>query len=292
MRFTSRLASDQTDLIKMRHFVTTVQTQMGATHTNLHVGDISWWWFQNNFHHSNYFQLWEDAAGELQAMACLWKGSDESWLFTPCVASDGAGYEEVFAWAQQQQTSAKLRPQLELQALVGDVVNPILSAQSYRQTDSESFLLVRDLSSPIEQPTLPSGVLFTAIVGEEQFAERIALQQEEWHPITLATYRELRGTPGYDAELDLVAAMPDGTFAAYAIVWLDEVNGIGMFDPVATRQAYRRQGLGRAVLLEACRRLQSKGARVARVQCAPHNIAFYESAGFHVANRWQWFVRQ
>jgi ribosomal protein S18 acetylase RimI-like enzyme len=46
------------------------------------------------------------------------------------------------------------------------------------------------------------------------------------------------------------------------------------------------------VLLEACRRLQSKGAQVARVQCAAHNIAFYESAGFHVANRWQWFVRE
>lgn len=71
MRFTSRLASDQTDLIKMRHFVTAVQTTMGATHTNLHVGDVSWWWFQNNFHHSNYFQLWEDTTGELQALACL-----------------------------------------------------------------------------------------------------------------------------------------------------------------------------------------------------------------------------
>ena len=292
MTRTSRLASSQADLLKMRHFVAKVQSQLGTTPAHWHVGDVSWWWFQNNFHHSNYFQLWKDAAGELQAIACLWKGSDESWLFTPCVASDGAGCEDVFAWARQQQTSAKLRPHLELQALVGDVVTPRLSAQGYRQTDSASFLLVRDLSNAIEQPTLPSGVSLTAIVGEDQFVERIALQQEEWHPITVESYRDLRGTPGYDAALDLVAAMPDGTFAAYAIAWLDEVNGIGMFDPVATRQAYRRQGLGRAVLLEACRRLQSKGAQVARVQCAAHNIAFYESAGFHVANRWQWFVRE
>ncbi len=292
MNLISRLATSQADLLKMRHFVTAVQTQMGATHTNLHVGDVSWWWFQNNFHHSNYFQLWEDAAGELQAMACLWKGSDESWLFTPCIASNGIAYEEVFAWAHRQQADAKKLPHLELQALVGDAVNQWLTELGYRQKDSESFLLVRDLSSPIEQSTLPNGVSLSAIVGEAQFGERIALQQEEWHPITLETYHELRGTPGYDAELDLVAAMPDGKFAAYAIAWLDEVNGIGMFDPVATRQAYRRQGLGRAVLLEACRRLQSKGAQIARVQCAAHNIAFYESAGFHVANRWKEFVKE
>lgn len=292
MNFISRLASSQADLHKMRHFITTVQTQMGATHANVHVGDISWWWFQNHFHHSNYFQLWEDTTGELQAMACLWKGSDESWQFTPCLPNHDSSVEAVFVWAHEQQENAETRPHVELQTLLGDNLIQYLPQLGYRQTESESFLLVRDLTSPIEQPQLPSEVSLSSIVSETQFTERVALQQEEWHPITVETYRELRGTPGYDAELDIVAALPDGKFAAYAIAWLDEVNNIGMFDPVATRQAYRRQGLGRAVLLEACRRLQSKGAHIARVQCAAHNIAFYKSAGFHVANRWQWFVRE
>jgi ribosomal protein S18 acetylase RimI-like enzyme len=79
-----------------------------------------------------------------------------------------------------------------------------------------------------------------------------------------------------------VAVAPSGTFASFAIVWLDEANAIGMFEPVGTHPDHRRRGLAKAVLCEGLRRLEALGAAVAYVGCGT-GIAvssLYESAGF------------
>jgi hypothetical protein len=39
----------------------------------------------------------------------------------------------------------------------------------------------------------------------------------------------------YRGSLDCVIEAPDGRFASYALVWPDDENGVGLFDPVGTR---------------------------------------------------------
>jgi mycothiol synthase len=148
----------------------------------------------------------------------------------------------------------------------------------------------RSLSEPIPAATPPPGVTVRHVGAEDEWAERVATHREVWHPskVTLEAYRRLRASPGYIPALDLVAATPDGTFASYCICWLDPVNRTGEFEPVGTRPAFRRQGLGGAVIGEGLRRLKAHGASEAIVY-TPHSnaaaVALYESAGFRIVGR-------
>ena len=75
----------------------------------------------------------------------------------------------------------------------------------------------------------------------------------EW--VTPETYRELQRAPDYRKDLDLYVVAPDGAFAACCIAWHDPVNRVGTFEPVGTHPAFRRMGLGRAVIMEGINRL-------------------------------------
>ena len=77
----------------------------------------------------------------------------------------------------------------------------------------------------------------------------------------------------------------DGTVAR-ATIWFDEVNLVGLFEPVETDEAFRRLGLARAVMTEGLHHMRAAGMQTARVE---HDItneaaaALYESLGFAVA---------
>jgi ribosomal protein S18 acetylase RimI-like enzyme len=82
--------------------------------------------------------------------------------------------------------------------------------------------------------------------------------------------------------------------AAYVNGWLDPVNKIGDFGPVGAREAYRRQGLTRAVLLECMRRMKARGMDRVCVSTGEPNAAargLYESVGFRIVNRYVEYAR-
>ena len=64
------------------------------------------------------------------------------------------------------------------------------------------------------------------------------------------------------------------------------MNLVGLFEPVETREDFRRLGLARAVMTEGLHRMRAAGMRTAQVE---HDItnaaaaALYESLGFTVA---------
>lgn len=87
--------------------------------------------------------------------------------------------------------------------------------------------------------------------------------------------------PGYDPELWQVAWAGDEAVAAVKCRIRD---GIGIVDSVATRRAWRRRGLARALLLLGLRALASKGVTTARIYTNADNAegarTLYESVGF------------
>ena len=70
-------------------------------------------------------------------------------------------------------------------------------------------------------------------------------------------------SPGYEMAQDLVVIAPDGTFAAFALVWIDPRSKTGQFEPVGTAPAFRRLGLGQTVLLKGLQLMQKQ-----RLECA------------------------
>ena len=91
------------------------------------------------------------------------------------------------------------------------------------------------------------------------------------------SYAELQRAPDYRPELDLVLQAPEGEYASFCIGWWDQVNRIGILEPVGTHPDYRRRGLARAVVTEAVRRLAELGAERVWVGAG---LPFYESMGF------------
>jgi ribosomal protein S18 acetylase RimI-like enzyme len=112
--------------------------------------------------------------------------------------------------------------------------------------------------------------------GEFQFSEEDDMESKE---------SMLR--PNVDLNLKVAAVAQDGNFAAYCGMWYDTEAGYAVIEPVATDPAYRRMGLGRAVVLEGIRRAGELGAKIAFVGSSQQ---FYYSIGlrpFRTATIWR-----
>ncbi|OKP82541.1 GNAT family N-acetyltransferase [Paenibacillus sp. P32E] len=92
-------------------------------------------------------------------------------------------------------------------------------------------------------------------------------------------FRSLRKAPGYLPELDLAIVDQFDEVASFANVWYDELNQIGILEPVGTIPKYRKMGLGRAVIYEGIDRVKKKGADKMYVGS---DQQFYLSIGFLV----------
>jgi ribosomal protein S18 acetylase RimI-like enzyme len=96
--------------------------------------------------------------------------------------------------------------------------------------------------------------------------------------------------PSYNAEMDLVAIAPDGTFAAFAYSSIDLEENTrtgcqeGWVNLLGTRRGFRKMGLGRAMLLTALQSLKSSGMEMALLGVDSENpsgaLRLYQSVGF------------
>jgi mycothiol synthase len=89
-------------------------------------------------------------------------------------------------------------------------------------------------------------------------------------------------SPSFRHDLNLIAEMPDGSFAAHVGLNYDPVNRRAIFEPVCTHPAHRQKGLAQALMFEGLHRLAALGAKDVFVEtgsAVPAN-ALYESIGF------------
>jgi ribosomal protein S18 acetylase RimI-like enzyme len=92
---------------------------------------------------------------------------------------------------------------------------------------------------------------------------------------------------GYSPELDLVVTGPRGCLVAFCIGWIREMDGVlcGQIEPLGVHQAYRGQGLGKAILSEGLRRLYGMGVNNIFVETDLFRdtaLTLYETLGFQV----------
>ena len=290
----------------------TLTANWRAGYASYHRGDLDWW------------LLPEELGMSLKRLIEIWftaKGNCLGWVVFVEARADydivmhpdwrGSALErELLRWADARLTAAarqhgktrvralRCRKMRVCAFVFADnrFQRAVLREMDYAEADDVILYsqplppqpLPRQAQPPI---ALPTGFRWLPPMRVEWAAARAAAHADAFHPskISPAAYRRLmRNAPDYEGELDVVAVAPDGQHAAFAMVWLDEENALGLFEPVGTRRAYQRRGLGRAVLREGLRRMCARGMTQAIVGCDANNEgtqAFYRGAGFREQTR-------
>ncbi len=254
-----------------------------------HVGDLTWGIYQNTvFDPSANIRLW---LSEGRAIAVAWfeAPNELQFMLHPQEHCGGALTDEILSWGEQR-CAEHSESELFLNSMDDNADRiAFLERHGFVRTERYNQRFRRELND-LEEPALPDGFTIRSVRDERDFEERVDIHRDVWQPskVTLEAYRRLRAAPGYEPGLDLVVESADGRFASYCICWLDTANGVGEFEPVGTRPAFKRRGLGRALLLEAFKRLRDHGMRAAIVQTPSFNESatrLYQSAGFEIVNR-------
>ncbi len=175
-------------------------------------------------------------------------------------------------------------------------VTPMLGAYGQKEPTREGSLKAircwEDTIGSLPESSLPEGYVLRSMAQENDIELRREVfgrafnhsDPSEWP--SAFSYEELQKAPDYRKDLDLYIVGPDGKYVSCCIVWYDEQNKLGVFEPVGTHPEFRRRGLGREVVLEGIRRVANLGAEKV---CVGSGQRFYEAIGFkrkYVSYRW------
>jgi mycothiol synthase len=234
--------------------------------------------------------LWETPAGELVAVVNP-EGRGEAFLQVDQGRRTLELEAEMLAVAEDRLTDGG---RLRVWAAASDHAWADLLRQSgYAPTDAEEHVRARPLGSPLPRPSIAPGYRIRPLGGDEDFPARGELSLRVFHPVpdgstamSADDYRNVQRGPLYRRDLDLVAVAGDGSLAAFATFWFDDVTRTVQIEPVGTDAPHRRLGLGRALLLEGMARARWLGATIAYVgSYEPLAHGLYASAGLETVER-------
>lgn len=231
-------------------------------------------------------RLWETAEARLIGVAHP-EGAGEAFLE---LHPDYRYIEpEMIAWAEENLCAPNGDDrQRRLDFSVLDYDSPrrrLLTSRGYQMTP-HSFVIRR---MRFGERTLPKVVLAEGYhlrstnTGDDQ---RMADILNAGFNRTIHTAAELHNfvtfSPSFRHDLNLVAEAPDGTFAALVGMTYDNINCVGIVEPVCTHPDHRRKGLARALISEGMRRVRALGAAYVYVGTGDDAAAnaLYENVGF------------
>ena|GEM_PF-351839 len=299
-QLTSRWYRDERDLERMLALVTASAMRDGLDAGHLHRGDVVWGLFQNlTIDPSSCIRLFEDGRGALRGFVWLHPPRQFDIHVNTAMPVSPVMVAELVRWAESHLEAGRMcLPEVPSS---GVWLLPGLRSAGYHPTGSADYQLNARGLAAILEPTLPHGgvVRPVRVDDAEEVDARVNLHQEVWEPskFTGEGYARLRTKPVYRPDLDFVAVTPDGELAAYCIVWWDPETRTGEFEPVGTSARFRRQGYGKALMLEALRRLRTLGAEHAIVVSATAETSeparrLYASLGFGVAAQFERWERE
>lgn len=258
-------------------------------------------------------RLWEDADGQLIGYGRLWipptgEVIDGFLGFRVHPTARGNDLEKrIVAWAE-----GRLREVGQERGLLVKLRSGSRADNSERIAVIESCGFTRDryfltmerclrratptLIEPIPEPQFPEDFTLRQVEGEQDAEAWVQMYNQtfidHWnhHDATVKNFKHGLSQPNYKPELDLIAIAPDGTFAAFCECGIfPEENqrsgrNEGWIFGLGTRRGFRKQGLGRAMLLAGMQRLKAAGVEIAKLGVDTENpsgaLRLYESVGF------------
>jgi GNAT superfamily N-acetyltransferase len=125
----------------------------------------------------------------------------------------------------------------------------------------------RDLIGPIPDTPIPAGYTIRSMGTLEEHPARSWASWRAFHNDEpdenydgdYSWYQNLQSAPLYRRDLDVVAAAPDGSIAAFCTCFFDDYTRSAVTVLVGTAVEHWRRGLGKAVITEGMRRLKELG---------------------------------
>lgn len=273
----------------------------------VHTGDLSWWMFYgdyDNTHWHKFVRIWD-----VDGHPCGWSLVDPDWYsFDVYLLPEMRGSKESdyildrtihkLVEAVQERGGEKIRT-VWVSEHDEDRIEQ-LERRGFVQDENFMWYLEHPLNARIPALNLPQDFVIRPVRGEVEIQRRAAASYDafgsrrhfdEYWP----RYQRFMASPVYNPDFDLVTEAPGGEFASFCMVWPDPVNHVGLVEPVGTCAAFRRQGLGRAVLTAGLHRLKAWGMNQAMI-CVettnPAALQLYQAVGFQIKHKLLTFVKK
>ena len=260
-------------------------------------------------------RLWFDDNNQLQAVAQLsvpelGKAMDGALWFRSRPTARNQGIEgEIIEWGERRMK--------ELGAAKNNSSLKLFSEARDRQTERKVLLessgfticryfyrMERSLLEPFGEPQLPPEFKLRSALAPEFGGARSRQLTRAWvemfnqtfidhwnhHQLTVEELESELNNPNYRPDLDFIAVAADGTFAAFCYCFIHQENNHrtgcreGFIAALGTRRGFRRQGLGRAMLLVGMQHLKAAGMKKALLGVDAENpsgaMELYRSVGF------------
>lgn len=271
----SRPYSGSADLTKLQAF---------SRQTRWHVADVTWrMMYSHHFDAANNVRLWEDADGSLVGF---------TWFYPTAHMEMHTQHPELWpemlAWGIKRMHALGESETLGVSATSAETaLIQFLEAQGFAFDEAYDARQSLNLTDNIAHPTIPEGFTLRAAPTSDQVEQRVKIHHAAFNSeaVTVEGYNNVRPDPTYDPDLDIFILAPDGRFAAFCLAWADAVTRVGDIEPIGVHPDFQRLGLGRAIMLEALRRLKSKGMNRVVLSTWMGNqrgLNLYKSLGFEV----------
>ncbi len=257
----------------------------------LHKGDVGHRLFNGcyGYDKADVFRYWMDDAGETGAFALLyphWESFDLQ-VAPSLFCSDS--HADLIRYCEDETLRLGEKYQKKISQFAIETCDCDSTYQAFAQAcgysfDKHSFTLTRHDLVAFPDANLPAGFHF----HDASAADVEALADVHNHSFTnkwnADSYDEVFRSPHLEYEIVVVA--PDGRFAAFTNVWIDDVNRSLLFEPVGTHSDYRRRGIGKALMTYALKRMKAEHDLVCAYVCHepadknPASGALYASVGF------------
>ncbi len=258
----------------------------------VHPGDIPHRLFNGNkyFDPSEVMTIWEDDDG----VAAWVLVGPRHRAYDAQVRPDlrGGDFErQVLAYADQRTSELMRSHGIDSDRMVGDAFRcdlariRLLGEADWVRDDEPPYVINRARIGDLPEVMIPDGYTIRPATGVDEAAalaelHTAAFPGARWTP---ELYRYVMESPGYDPSRELVAEAPDGSLAAFAVTWYDELNRTGLLEAVGTHPDHQQRGLGRAVVTFAAHHMAAASmefAIVANFMSNEASAALYRSAGF------------
>ena len=306
--WTTRPYAGETDLPAIAALINDCLT-VDHSEDQISIDELRHQYENQDFNQERDLRLWVDATGELCAVASCWLPPAEEpeqrahcgFSIRPQLRHQGLE-SEILAWAEDLARQVAGDRQKTVKLRSGARTNhpermTLLEAHGFT-AERTFYRMQRSLSEPIPAPQLPTGFQVRCLHGDREVAAWVeAFNQSfmdhwDFHPLTVAQRQHWMAAPDYVPETDLVAVTEDGTIAAFCLVLIrTQENGLtgrseGWIGDLGTRRGFRRQGLGRAMLLHGLHALNAQGLETVLLAVDSANptgaLRLYESVGFQV----------